>query len=276
MDERVNKIAALANIATYSPELTKDYIDGAPHVKHESLRLLYGELVVKVYDEAKKHNANPRVLDIGAGEGSVTLSFLELGAKVVATDISENQLTSLESKCAHFGSMLEVRCEDISDTIRKNADRFDIVVASSFLHHIPDYLGMIEKLLSMLTPGGQFFSFQDPLRYDSLSKATRSFSSISYYFWRIFKGDLVGGIRRWLRRKRGIYLQDCPYDNAEFHVARNGVDQDAIRKLFQANDVECQIVSYFSTQNVFFQYLGSHLGMKNTFAVVAKRTKFTE
>lgn len=69
MDKRVNKIAALANIAAYNPELTKDYIDGAPHVKHESLRRLYGELIVRVFDEAKKHNATPRVLDRWQGQG---------------------------------------------------------------------------------------------------------------------------------------------------------------------------------------------------------------
>ncbi len=270
MDERVTKIAALANIAAYSPELTKDYIDGAPHVKHESLRVLYGNLVVQVYDEAKKHNANPRVLDIGAGEGSVTLSYLELGATVVATDISENQLISLKKKCSRFGSKLEVRCEDVSDTIKNNSDSFDIIVANSFLHHIPDYLGMIDRLQSMLAPRGQFFSFQDPLRYDSLGNATRLFSSISYYFWRITKGDLIGGIRRSIRRKRGVFLQDCPYDNAEYHVTRNGVDQDEIHNLFQANGVDCQIISYFSTQNSFFQSLGALLGMKNTFAVIAK------
>lgn len=274
VDERVNKIAALANIAAYNPALTKDYIDGAPHVKHESLRYLYGELVVRVFDEAKKHTTTtPRVLDIGAGEGSVTLSFLELGARVVATDISESQLAALKEKCARFGNMLEVRCEDVSDTIKNNADSFDIVVASSFLHHVPDYLGMIGQLQSMLASRGQFFSFQDPLRYDSVGKATLFFSSFAYYFWRIFKGDVIGGLKRWFRRKRGIYLQDCAYDNAEYHVGRNGVDQDAIRTLFQTNGFDCQIVSYFSTQNGFLQLLGERLGLKNTFAVMAIKNK---
>lgn len=269
MDERINKIAALANIVAYNPALTKDYIDGAPHVKHESLRRLYGELVVRVFDEAKKHNATPRVLDIGAGEGSVTLSFLELGAKVVATDISESQLAALKEKCARFGNMLEVRCEDVADTIKNGADSFDIVVASSFLHHVPDYLGMINSLMKILTPHGQFFSFQDPLRYDSLGKLELLYSNLSYMWWRIFKGDLIGGLQRRLRRSRGVYLQDCEHDNAEFHVTRNGVDQDAISRLFLANGFECEIRSYFSTQNCFFQLVGEWLGINNTFAVVA-------
>lgn len=271
MDERINKIAALANVATYNDQFTKSYIDGAPHIKHESLRMLFGGLLVKVFDEAKKRNASPRVLDIGAGEGTVTLSFLELGARVVATDISKSQLDALQKKCERFGDLLQVRCEDVSDMIRNNTDCFDVVVASSFLHHVPDYLGMIEKLQPMLGPRGQFFSFQDPLRYNSLGKTALFFSSFSYYFWRLFKGDLIGGLKRWIRRKRGIYLQDCPFDNAEYHVGRGGVDQDAIRSSFKMHGFDCEIISYFSTQNGVFNYIGERFGFKNTFAVIATR-----
>lgn len=84
MDERINRIGALVNASAYDAEATKKYIDGAPHIKHASLRKLYGKLVLQVFDNAKKHKINPIVLDLGAGEGSVTLPFLELGAKVVA------------------------------------------------------------------------------------------------------------------------------------------------------------------------------------------------
>jgi hypothetical protein len=31
MDERLNRIAALANIASYTPQVTRNYINGAPH-----------------------------------------------------------------------------------------------------------------------------------------------------------------------------------------------------------------------------------------------------
>ena len=98
MDNRINRIAALANISAYDEEGTKNYIDGAPHIKHAALRKFYGKLVVQVFDRAKQHIKTPRVLDLGAGEGSVTLPFLELGAKVVAIDISHSQLDALKKK----------------------------------------------------------------------------------------------------------------------------------------------------------------------------------
>ncbi len=61
------------------------------------------------------------------------------------------------------------------------------------------------------------------------------------------------------------------HDNAEYHVVRNGVDQDAIARWFDTEGFDCEIVSYFSTQSSLFQPIGSTLGFDNTFAVVAKR-----
>jgi len=271
MDKRVNRIAALANISAYGAEATKTYIEGAPHIKHASLRTLYGKLVVQVFDCAKQYTKIPKVLDLGAGEGSVTLPFLELGAKVVAIDISNNQLDALRTKCEHFGDMLEVRCEDINKTLRDKSEKFDIIVVNSFLHHVPDYMGMIREAITALSPFGQFFSFQDPLRYDTVGKFNMLFGKLAYFSWRVFKGDVIDGLKRRLRRARGIYLDDSVHDNAEYHLTRNGIDQNAIDGLLREHDFNCVIVSYFSTQSRLFQPIGTVLGMKNTFAVIAKR-----
>lgn len=270
MDERINRVAALANITSYDSEATKRYVDGAPHIKHAHLRELYGRMVVKVFDTAKKHSITPRVLDLGAGEGSVTHSFLELGAQVTATDISASQLSALKSKCGHYGSNLDVRCEDMSDTLKRKSEQYDIVVMNSFLHHVPDYLGMIGEAVSILAPYGQFFSFQDPLRYDSISKPVLFFSNLAYFSWRAHQGDLWGGFNRRLRRARGIYLESSIHDNAEYHVTRNGVDQDAISDFFRARGFDCELIRYFSTQSNFFQSVGELLNIKNTFALVAR------
>lgn len=275
MDDRANRMAALANISTYDEEATKAYIDGAPHIKHASLRKLYGELVVQVFDNAKQYAEVPKVLDLGAGEGSVTIPFLDLGASVVAVDISRSQLDSLREKCDKFGDRLEVRCEDINDTLRNIDEKYDIIVVNSFLHHIPDYLGLIKEAAGILNPHGQFFSFQDPLRYDSVGGFSSLFTKAAYFSWRIFKKDAMGGIRRRIRRARGIYLEDSREDNTEYHVTRNGVDQDAIRALFKDLGLECKIVPYFSTQSRLFQPLGSMLHVENTFAVLAQSMPFT-
>jgi SAM-dependent methyltransferase len=271
MDERIDRVAALANVSAYDTDRADDYIDGAPHIKHAALRRMYGGLIVRVFDDAKKSAQTPVVLDLGAGEGSVTLPFLELGARVVAVDISASQLAMLKRRCGNFGEMLQTRCEDISDTLRDQTARYDIIVANSFLHHVPNYLGLIERAIAVLAPRGQFFSFQDPLRYDTVGKASMLFTTLAYFSWRVFKGDVSGGLKRRLRRARGIYLEESVHDNAEYHVTRNGVDQEAICRLFAKHGYECSVVPYFSTQSRLFQPIGSALGIRNTFAIVARK-----
>ena len=225
MDDRLNKVAALANTVAYDSEATENYIDGAPHIKHASLRKLYASLLTQVYDYGAKWSDTPRVLDLGAGDGSVTLPFLELGARVTAVDISNSQLVALRRKCECFSDRLKLRCEDVNEMLKTKGQEYDVIVGNSFLHHIPDYIGMISEATTLLTRYGQFFSFQDPLRYDSVGRFTMMFTNLAYLSWRIFNGDVLEGLRRRFRRSRGVYLADSIYDNAEYHVTRIVVDQ---------------------------------------------------
>jgi SAM-dependent methyltransferase len=262
--------AVAANEAFFNEETTRRYVDVSPHVKYASLRHLYVQLTGDVFTEARKHIEIPRVLDLGAGEGSATLPFLELGARVVAVDVSTSQLAELRRKCRPYQDRLEVRQVDIGSALRAD-EYFDIVVMSSCLHHIPNYIAVIEKGLGALSPTGQFFSFQDPVRYDTMSAFSRWFSKITYFSWRVFQGDFFGGLSRTVRRARGIYLDDCAADITEYHVVRNGVDQDEIAGVLSSRGFECRVVRYFSTQGSLFQPLGSALGVQNTFSIIARR-----
>jgi len=251
--------------------MVKSYVHRSPHIKHVSLRMFYAKLVTEVYNYALKYSDIIRVLDLGAGQGFSTLPFLELGARVTAIDSSSSQLEMLRHKCKRFNNRLELRCEDVSETLKMKEQRYDVIVATSFLHHIPDYLGMIKESISLLTTHGQFFSFEDPLRYASIDAVAKFFSNISYFSWRIFEGDVWGGTKRRIRRSRGIYLADSVHDNVEYHVTRNGVDQDAILALFNQADFESKFIRYFSTQSRLFQPIGAAMGIKNTFLIIARK-----
>jgi len=212
------------------------------------------------------------VLDMGAGEGSVTLPFLELGAQVTAVDVSQSQLSTLAAKCEPFGDRLRIRCVGIEEMLESETDTYDIIVTNSFLHHLPDYLGLIRRTIPLLSPQGQFFSFQDPLRYASLGHFTRIFKDIAYLSWRISKSDAIGGLKRRLRRSRHGFMEDCVQDNAEYHATRGGMDQDAILQLFQQEGFDCDLRRYFSTQSRVFQKVGAAWGLQNTFAIMLARS----
>jgi SAM-dependent methyltransferase len=265
------EIAARANLAAYDGEAGARYVSGAPHIKHKSLRGLYAAELVRVFETARRHAPMPRVLDLGAGEGAVTLPVLELGAHVTAVDISSEQLTELTRKCAAHRTRLVVQCANVMDFLGGNDQIFDLIVANSFLHHIPDYLGLLQRLLPRLGPHGQFFSFQDPLLYSTQKRYVRLFDGLSFLLWRIGRQDAWRGLKRRIRRARGIFLPDCAHDNAEYHVLRGGVDQNAIATLYTRAGFHTRIVPYFSTQTAAFQFIGERIGMKNTFAIIAVR-----
>jgi SAM-dependent methyltransferase len=273
MDDKIElemrKLVAAANLKAYDAVKSKHYVDGAPHIMHLVLRQLYADLLVGVFQQAKKKTVVPRVLDLGAGEGSVTLPLLELGAHVTAVDISPDQLAILSSKCLRFSDRLVVKCEDINDALRDQSSRFDIIVANSFLHHIPDYLGMIRSVIPNLAEGGQFFSFQDPLFYSDQSRFARLYDKTAYLAWRVGRGDFFNGLRRRFRRARGIYLQNVEHDNAEYHVLRAGVDHNALKEYFEGAGFVCHVIPYFSTQSAALQCIGDRLRVQNTFALIA-------
>jgi hypothetical protein len=98
---------------------------------------------------------------------------------------------------------------------------------------------------------------------------------LSYFWWRIFKKDVIGGISRRFRRFQGIYFDNSIHDNAEYHITRNGVDQYAIFELLEKRGYDCELLPYFSTQSRLFQPIGEALGIQNTFALVAKRRNIT-
>lgn len=250
------------------------FVEGSPHLKHSAVRQLCSRIAADVFHRLPARPRPPLVLDMGAGDGVLTLQFLQMGASVVAADASDELLNDLKKTCADFHESLTVRSGDIFavlDELDGKGMRFDIIGASSFLHHIPDYQGLCRRALPMLAPGGVFFTLQDPLRYDTLSRATYLFDRMSYFGWRSLQGDYMRGLKTRFRRILGIYRDDLAADTAEYHVVRNGVDQLALKVLFEAAGCQCEIRPYWSTQSTLFQKMGDRLHLHNTFAVIAQR-----
>jgi len=268
MGDRIS--GSSANRRLYDEVGAHNYVNAAPHLKHRRILELHISLIESVYSAALQNGKQVRVLDLGAGEGSCTYMFLRMGARVTAVDISEYQLKHLHELCEPFSHNLELRHEDVWDALI-HLGHYDVVVANSFLHHVPDYLELIRRILTHIEARGQFFSFQDPLRYDTISKASYMISSMSYFAWRIFQGNLWQGLRTRIRRLRGVYVVGSKEDDAEYHVTRNGVDQSAICSLLESNGFDCELIPYFSTQSATFQTLGSRLGLPNTFALIGRR-----
>lgn len=264
-------VAGTANRAVYDSMAHGEYLLGAPHLRHESIRNLYSEVVSRVFELAQRGGKpRPLVLDLGAGDGIATRPFLSRGAHVVAVDVSERQLEELRNNCHKYGGVLETRCDDVMNVLAEGR-KYDVIVANSLLHHIPDYMALMESVAGALSDCGVFMSFQDPMWRSSMSKRDMLVSSAAYVSWRIWQGDVLGGLWRRFRRALGYYSESSPHDNTEYHAVRDGVDQNAIRDTLVARGFECSILQYCSLQSAVLQPAGVRLGIKNTFALLAAR-----
>lgn len=95
-------------------------------------------------------------LDIGCGSGNVTRHLLELGADVVAADVSPRFLDLVEERFDGAGRVNTLLLNGI-DLSGVEDESVDLVTVYSVLHHIPDYCGVVRELGRVLRPGGVAF-----------------------------------------------------------------------------------------------------------------------
>ena len=103
--------------------------------------------------EIKTNSHPPYILDFGAGTGNLTKHLTDLGTNVVAADLSSGLLEQLKLKLGRPNQIktLLLNGEDLSN-IEDNS--FDMVTTYSVLHHIPDYLKIIDEFVRVVKTGG--------------------------------------------------------------------------------------------------------------------------
>lgn len=247
-----------------------DYREGSPHLAH---RQLYDPLVAQVLGHLRgvgQRGLPPTVLEIGAGHGGYTEPVLAAGGRVTATEMSRPSLARLEDR---YGSNENFRGRfDPDGSLGVLRDqRFSLVLCASVLHHIPDYVSFVRHLVTAhLAVGGTFLSLQDPLWYASVPRSTRVFDRFAFLSWRTTRGNYRKGARTLARRLRGIYDESDPADMVEYHVVRDGVDQEALVVAVRDAFEHYELKTYWSTPAAIWQRAGHRLGLRNTFLFLAE------
>jgi len=237
--------ARLANIASYA---NRKATHGSPHLNHASVWAIYERMVRRALSTVRP---KPRVLDLGAGDGTASRLWVEAGAALTAVDSSPEQLRLLKER---HPSAVTVEGDAI-EFLRGEAGRFDVVSHVSMLHHIPDYLGLLRASAGAVGSGGALLTFQDPLRYDRLPRSHYIASQAFYIPWRLTEGNVIRGVGNRIRRSRGIFLEGNQDDQEEYHFHRNGVDSDAILAQLRPAFAEVDIEIYFSGHARLAQWL---------------------
>jgi len=101
-----------------------------------------------------KTNSSPKIaIDYGCGTGNITKHLIELGVYTKAADVSKKCLSIVAKKYYHT-NMLDIIKINGQDLLNIKSNSCDLVVVYSVLHHVPDYLQIIEEMIRVLKPGG--------------------------------------------------------------------------------------------------------------------------
>jgi ubiquinone/menaquinone biosynthesis C-methylase UbiE len=99
-----------------------------------------------------------RVLEIGCGIGTDTISFSRQGAQVTAVELSERSLEIARQRAQVYGlanriDFIRGNAEELSSLIP--AQQFDLVYSFGVIHHSPNPRRIIEELKPFIAPQGE-------------------------------------------------------------------------------------------------------------------------
>lgn len=194
--------------------------------KHERERTVS---TLKRVDKIIKRNQK-KALDFGAGTGNLTGKLLHMNYEVTAVDISKEMCEILKERYKRFIDIrkLTVVHSKIEDmTFDRN--QFDMVCCYSVLHHLPDYLGTVRELTSLVKKGGAIyldleaspFSWSESKRHPTMTRVRFVSDWIINYLTRIVY-------------TRGARVPPLDYSMSDYWTKEtNHIEHDEIRNIFE-------------------------------------------
>ncbi len=111
--------------------------------------------VARAIREAVKPGPEMDVLDFGCGTGLLTLQLQPLVHTITGVDSSQGMIDILDAKIRTQGlKNVRTRLVDL-DKGGILDGKYDLVVSSMTLHHIPDIQPLIDRFAAVLKPSGQ-------------------------------------------------------------------------------------------------------------------------
>jgi SAM-dependent methyltransferase len=243
-----------------------DYRKGSPHLSHLALHDRLVEMLRGIVRRIDDQGLPLRVLEIGAGHGGFTESALAMGCDVTAVDMSGPSIEELRRR---FGTNPKLKSVYNPDgTLRDVDSDYSLLMVVSALHHIPDYISFLREASQRLAPGGALLTLQDPTWYPR-HRTSHYVEQMTYFAWRLAQGKPLRGLQTRLRRIRGVFDETNPSDMVEYHIVRNGVDEEMVRSFAREEFSEVELIPYWSSHLGVAQHLGDRLGMHSSFGIVA-------
>ncbi|MDZ4666336.1 MAG: methyltransferase domain-containing protein [bacterium] len=207
------------------------------------------------------NNKEAKVLDIGCGNGNISLALGSLGYHVTGVDIDQKSIDTASSR----NTFSNVKFEVLDANSFAMNDAFDAVVCSEVLEHLTKPYELTESIYRILRPGGVFVAtvpngygprellITRPMQYlqkNGLDKPIVSFKRMLGYNAKTLQSsneDLthvqffsVGAFNRLLT---GAGFKQLDYQNADF-LERIFPFSLLTRRIKLLQRIDCAIVDY--------------------------------
>lgn len=142
------------NIKTHN-KLAEKYerMHGEIYNDHEQSRLC--DQLSAAIAQIKTTSQKKVALDFGCGAGNLTRHLSNLGCDVLACDISQGFLDLVASR-NYLQEVKEIQLNGV-DLANIADESVDMVATYSVLHHVPEYLSILNEFMRVLKPGGVVF-----------------------------------------------------------------------------------------------------------------------
>jgi len=119
-------------------------------------------------------HAGQRVLEIGAGIGTITSLLARGREKVVALEVDDFYVQRLKNRFRDQPNVVPYKSDvALADWERLKGERFDSIVLSNVLEHIEDDGGAVRRFAQILSPGGRLIILVPalPLLFGAMDEA---------------------------------------------------------------------------------------------------------
>lgn len=210
--------------------------DSCEHcIAQAGVRRLLEELLDRAIGSIASGRAGDlRVLDACGGTGNVSELLARRGIATTLVDVSPQMLAQWRGKAERLGVKADTVESEIDTFLAGDEREWDLIVFSSALHHLDDYVDVAEGALAKLAPGGVLVTAFDPIRTDD--RLTQRLRRLDYLLSLAARPQaLSAAVGRKLRRRSegGVNVGDL----AEKH-ALDGVDDPRIVAALQASGAE--------------------------------------
>ena len=133
-----------------SQDKVRAFFNQPGYLKNSSDRISIRADIVKQFLSSP---ANVSILDIGCGDGSLSLPMLSESNHIRLVDISENMIEKVGQRVP---DALKSNVTLINDSFElvSDDDRYDIVICVGVIAHVPDVSRLWRKIAKILKPGG--------------------------------------------------------------------------------------------------------------------------